>query len=59
MEITREDALVEIQKRLLSASSEELESVMDELFGEKGYNFRIIGEYDGESSFHYKRGQLG
>lgn len=58
MEITREDAINEIMKRLLSASNEELVDVMDGLFGEKGYNFRIIGYYEGESYYYYKRGQL-
>ena len=59
MEITREDATAEIQKHLLSASDEELADVLEGLFGNrKGYNFRIIGGYVGDSSFEYNEGQL-
>lgn len=57
LEITREDAIELILKRVLSADNECLERMAFEAWGvENNYNFNIVSEYDENDSYRdYRR----
>ena len=54
--VTREDALASICQRLLTASDEQIEDVMESLYGDEYlYNFQVVPEYDGDWMNEWKK----
>lgn len=52
--ITREDMLEAIEKRLYEATDSQLEEVMEDLYGdEKGMNFSTVPEYNENNKPHW------
>jgi hypothetical protein len=64
LDITREDLLREVVRRLAKASDRQLEEVLERLVDEEvpsrreglyGFNFRIVEEYNPQNEFSYDR----
>lgn len=57
--ITREDALKELQRALVSISNDDLAEALEFALGydKCGYNFRIVEEYN-KDDYNYREGTL-